>query len=138
LGHSWVEFGGRSVPMRDAEIVTVVKVVADLARRAAGWPEPTDNVTALLHAWDTLIDEAYAPGGIDVGLDRFVQTEADRACLLGLLDRARGTLRDFGAAVPADYLNRVVDAPGVLTFGDWPTTDLLGKVDTFARVLAGD
>jgi hypothetical protein len=121
--------------MQDVEIVAVVHILLDTAREAASSIQLTDGVAGLLGAWGSFID-VYAPGCLDVQLERFVQTDADRDSLLALASRARARVVQFGAAVPADYLDRIVDAPGVLEFGDWPVPGVLAAFDKFTGVLA--
>lgn len=133
MGHSYVEFRGRSRLMPDIEIVTAVHVVLDVVRETPSL-KLTENIDALLESWGTLM-EPYGPGCLDVALDKFVETDADRDCLLDLLERSRGKLQEFGATVPGDYLDRVVDAPGVLQFVDRPVGDVLVAFDKMKGVL---
>jgi hypothetical protein len=135
MGHSYVEFRGRSRLLQDVEIVAVVHLTLDTARHEAGSPPLTGGVEALLRGWRTLID-VYAPGCLDLGLDAAVRTDADHDCLLGLLARSRTRLERIGPVVPGHYLDAIVDAPAIFAFGDWPTTGVIRAHDRFAGVVA--
>ncbi len=136
MGHSVVEYRGQARRLRDIEIVTVVHIALDAWRSEPGAAPVTPGVERLLGAWSTMFD-TYGPGTLDIELDGFLETEADRESLSGLLQRARDRLAGQGDVVPGDYMNRIVDAPGVLEFVDRPLADVLGAFDRFGAVLAG-
>lgn len=71
----------------------------------------------------------------NIDLNQFVHTDADRDCLFGLLELSRNPLQRFGSWVPGDYLNRIVDAQGVLDFVDRPTSEVLAAFDKFTGLL---
>jgi hypothetical protein len=135
MGHSYVEFRGRSRLLQDVEIITVVHLVLDTARLEAGSPRLTDGVEALLGNWRTLID-VYAPGCLEVGLDASVRTDVDHDCLLSLLARSRSRLEGIGPVVPGPFLDEIIDAPAIFSFGDRPTPGVIRAHDRFASVLA--
>ena len=134
MGHSVVEYRGRTRRLHDIEIVTVVHVVLDAWRSEPGAATVTPGVARLLAAWSTMID-TYGPGTLDVELDPFLETEADRESLSRLMQRARERLAARGDVVPGEYMNRIVDAPGVLEFVDRPVADVLAAFDRFGAVL---
>jgi hypothetical protein len=43
----------------------------------------------------------------------------------------------LGPVVPGDYLNRIVDAPAILEFYDWPIAKALAAFDKFTKLLGG-
>lgn len=135
MGHSVVEYRGRSRRLHDIEIVTVVHIVLDARRSEDGAPPVTPGVERLLAAWSTMFD-TYGPGTLDVELDGYLESEADRESLSRLMQRARARLAGQGDVVSGDYMNRIVDAPGVLEFVDRPLADVLAAFDRFAAVMA--
>lgn len=134
MGHSVVEYRGQARRLHDIEIVTVVHIVLDAWRSEQGAPPVTPGVERLLAAWTAMID-TYGPGTLDVELDGFLQTDADRESLSRLMQRARERLAARGDVVTGDYMNRIVDAPGVLEFVDRPVADVLAAFDRFGAVL---
>jgi hypothetical protein len=124
--------------MRDAEIVIVVHVILDVTRQTPDIPAPqlTENIKALLDSWGALID-VYGPGSVGIDFNESVRTDADRDCLLRLIDISRQSLQRFGPVVPGAYLNRVVDAPVILEFFDWPAAKALAAFDKFNKLLSG-
>jgi hypothetical protein len=135
MGHSFVEFRDQTQMMHDIEIVTVVHAILDATRKTSGSPQLTDNIKALLNSWSTIID-TYGPGCLDIDLNQFVRTDADRDCMLRLIECSRSMIQRFGSTVPGDYLNRIVGAPGVLKFVDRPTADVLVAFDKFIELLS--
>jgi hypothetical protein len=138
MGHSFVEFRDRVRMMNDAEIVVVVHIILDVTRQAPDMPAPqlTENIEALLESWRTLID-VYGPGSVGIDFNEFVKTDEDRDSLLRLIDISRERVQRFGSVVPADYLNRVVDATAILEFYDWPASKVLEAFDKFTEPLSG-
>lgn len=135
MGHSVVEYRGHVRRLHDIEIVTVVHVVLDARRAEGGAPPLTPGVERLLAAWSTMFD-TYGPGTLDIELDGFLETDADRESLAALMQRARERLAAQGDVVSGAYMNRIVDAPGVLEFVDRPLADVLAAFDRFGAVLA--
>ncbi len=135
MGHSFVEFGDQSRMMADVEIVTVVHAVLDAVRKAPDSFQLTANAKGLLDAWSTLID-VYGPGCLEIDFNRHIRTDADRDCMLRLIKLARGMMQRFGPTIPGDYLNAIVDAPGVLVFADRPTADVVVAFDRFIDLLS--
>jgi hypothetical protein len=138
MGHSFVEFRDRIQMMNDAEIVVVVHIILDVTRRTPDVlaPRVTENIKALLDNWEHLID-VYGPGSVGIDFSEFLQTDEDRDCLLSLIDISRQRVQRFGEVVPADYLNRVIDARVILEFFDWPTAKVLAAFDKFTKLLSG-
>jgi hypothetical protein len=135
MGHSYVEFRGRDLLMHDIEITTVVSVVVDAIRSATGTPSLTPNVAQLVGSWEQRGD-VYGPGSLGFSLDDFVRSDEDRRCLLDLLDFAAKRLEQQGAVVSGSYLDRIVNAPGVLEFTDRRTADILPAFAKFRDLLA--
>jgi hypothetical protein len=135
MGHSFVEFRDQTQMMHDIEIVTVVHAILDATRQTSDFPQLTDNIKALLNSWSTMID-TYGPGCLDIDLNQFLHTDADRDCMFRLIEFSRSKIQCFGPTVPGDYLNRIVDAPGVLQFVDRPTADVLVAFDKFIELLS--
>lgn len=135
MGHSFVTFRDQTQMMHDAEIVIVVHAILEATRKTSDSPQLTNNIKALLHAWDTVSD-TYGSGCLDIDLNQFVRTGADRDCLLRLIEFSRSRVQNFGSIVPGDYLNKIVDAPGVLQFVDRPTVDVLVAFDKFIELLS--
>lgn len=134
MGHSFVEFKDRTRMLNDIEIVTVVHIVLDMVRQASDSLQLTDQVRALVDSWSALID-TYGPGLLDIDLNQFLRTDADRDSLLELLRASRDMLERFGPLIPGEYLNRIVDAPGVLEFVDRPTSEVQDAFDKFIELL---
>jgi hypothetical protein len=91
----------------------------------------------LLKAWSTLL-ESYRPGCLDLTLNEFILTEADRHALVNLLLFARSRVQRFGPVVPGTYLKRIVNAPARLEWFDRPTADVLVAWDTLIELLDGE
>jgi hypothetical protein len=137
MGHSFIKFRDRVQMMTDAEIVIIVHVILDVTRQTPdiAAPQLTDNIKALLDSWGALID-VYGPGSVGINFNESVRTDADRDCLLRLIDISRQSLQRFGMVVPGAYLNRVVDAPVILQFFDWPAAKALAAFDKFTTLLS--
>jgi hypothetical protein len=124
--------------MNDMEIIIVVHITLDVARKTPEvlTPRVTENIKALLDSWEHLID-VYGPGMVGINFNDFLRTDEDRDCLLSLIDISRLRVQRFGKVVPADYINRVVDAMAILVFEDRPIEKVLAAFDKFSRLLGG-
>jgi hypothetical protein len=134
MGHSYIDFKDRWRMMNDAHIVIVVHVVLDEIRQHPDAVQLSEGVKALVDSWNTFID-VYGPGCLKIDFNEFVRTEADRISLLGVLNFARDSLLRFGDLIPGEYLNRIVDAPAILEFGDLPTSKVQAAFDNFIELL---
>jgi hypothetical protein len=123
--------------LNDAEIIVVVHIILDVTRKTPDVPAPrvTENINALLDNWEHLID-VYGSGMVSIDFDEFLRTDEDRDCLLSLIDSSCRRVQRFGEVVPAEYLNRVIDAVAILEFFDWPTAKALAAFDKFTRMLS--
>jgi hypothetical protein len=137
MGHSFLKFKDQVKMLNDAEIVLVVHIILDVTRQTPDIRtlQLTESIKALVDSWQTFID-VYGSGMVGINFNKFVQTDADRDCLLKLIGISRQKVQSFGSVVPADYLNRVVDAPVILEFFDWPTAKLLAAFDKFSELLS--
>lgn len=134
MGHSFLEFRNKSQLLNDFDIIFVVHITLDAIRNSSDRPTITSGIKELLDYWETLTN-IYGPGCLETELDRFVVTEDDRACLLRLLELARSLIEHFGATVPGDYLNRIINAPALFHFPDEKTSNVLAAFDKFIGVL---
>ncbi len=134
MGHSFIDFRDKTKMMSDGDIIIVAYVLNDVAQRGSISFELTENVKALLNSWNNLID-VYAPGCLDLNLNKFILTESDRRSLLSLIKSAINTIESFGSNVSGNYLNRIVDAPAILVFYDRPTAEVLVAFDKFTELL---
>jgi hypothetical protein len=132
MGHSFLKFRGRTERMHDIDIVTVTHVVLDEIRQHPDSYQLTDQVKALADSW---ITDVWGPGFQSINFNEFLHTDADRDCLVGVLRAARDSLQRFGPVVPGEYLNRVVDAPGVLNLADQETYKVQAPFDEFIDLL---
>ena len=137
MGHSFVKYRDQVQMMNDAEIIVVVHVILDVVRETPeiSTLQLTENIKALVDSWRTFID-VYGPGMVGINFNESVQTDADRSCLLRLIEISRQSVQRFGPIVPADYINRVVDAMAILKFYDWPTAEVLTAFDKFTKLLS--
>jgi hypothetical protein len=138
MGHSYVKFRDRVQMMNDMEVIIAVHVILDVTRKTPTSPAPrvTENIKNLLDSWEHLID-VYGPGMVGFNFSEFMQADEDRDCLLSLIDISRRRLQQFGAVVPAAYLNRVVDASAILEFEDRPIEKVFAAFDKFTQLLSG-
>ncbi|WP_020585940.1 hypothetical protein [Desulfobacter curvatus] len=134
MGHSYIEIGERSHLMHDGIIIAVCYIMVDTAHREASKIDLTLNVRSLLKAWQSLVEDS-APGCIDLDLDRFLLTPADRNSLYELAHKARNYVRRFGPKVPGPYLNNLIKAPYLMEFDDQPTDKILAAYDVFMALL---
>jgi hypothetical protein len=134
MGHSMVDFQGRHVLLDDADLILVAHAALDASGAGAADAVPAAGLHALLESWRGLMD-VYGPGCVELGLDRFIVTDADRAALAALLSATKRHLREQGTVLTAEYLNRIVGAPGVLLFHDRQTDTAVGAVQRVETVL---
>ncbi len=134
MGYSFIEFRDKTKMMSDTDVVIIAHVIRDAVQKGSIQFEPTDNVKALIDSWSNLID-VYAPGCLDLQLDKYILTESDRQSLLGLITSAKNIIDGFGSTVPGSYLNRIVDAPAILEFLDRPTDEVIVAFNKFAELL---
>lgn len=134
MAHSYIDFRGNSQLMHDIEVVTVVSVVCDIVKTRRSSLQLTKGIDAMIASWCGGTN-VYAPGCFDLEFDTYIRTEADRQCMLQLLDVARDELLRFGKVVPGEYLNRVADAPGILELTDRPVADLIASQNKLSELL---
>lgn len=134
MGHSFIEFRNQTKMMTDGDVIIITHVILDVARPWHDSDQLTDNIKGLLNSWNNLLD-VYGPGCLDLKLDQFILTEADRNDMLELTKKSCGHIQNFGAVIPGNYLNQIVNAPEILEFFDRPKEEILVAFDKFMELI---
>jgi hypothetical protein len=137
MGHSYVELSGRYKWMRDSDVIIAAHLVCDVAKDGDVKKKLTPGVAELLYHWNGMYD-VYRVGCIDPDLNAYVKTEADKDCLIGLLEETKN-LACRQNAVKKEYLNQITNAPFMIEFlHDEPSKEIQRIFDEFIKLIKGD
>ena len=135
MAHSYVDFRGRYLHMRDSDIVWVTSLLGRLRDELQPPQCSSERIGSMMRWWANPACNC-GPGCINLRLDEFLISEDDVVYCEQLLARAEAQLKGFGYMAPAEYLNDVVQS-ATLRFGDEPTHALIDVIGRFRGLLAG-
>lgn len=133
MAHSFIDFRGKWLHWRDADVTMFVYLVLDAARDEEA--SYTPQVKRLLDRWATVLD-CSAPGAMTLDLDEHLVSEIDVQTLTALLDRVDRKLQAFGDPVPGWFLTDLVGSPS-FHYEDQPVESVTKLVTSFRGLLAG-
>jgi hypothetical protein len=127
MGHSCIEYRGKSDFLNDHDLVIVISAVARQIERMDG-----GKYRRFLAGWNEQLEMSIS-GGIDPQLDEHFASPADRETLLDALTRARSEILARGDTIPGDELTSMVGMPENFRFVDRSASDLAARVDRVIR-----
>jgi len=134
MGHSYITYRGKEQHVRDGDIALVVYTI--IAYAASGLERKLpDQIQHLLQLWEHVIDDC-GPGCIDLKLDAYLGSQADRQHFLGLASRAKRQLLDYPGEPGMIAFTKAITGIQLqsIYFGDYLKIE---QIDTaFAKVLA--
>ena len=134
MAHSFVDYHGEHILLRDGDIIIVVYLMMAEKSRMAQSNSVPPFLGKLFEWWEELL-EVYGPGCLDLKLDTFLTDEEARAFITRLIDSTKQTISAFGEAIPGDYLNRLVRAPDIIIFGDQPIGYAVGALERLKNLI---
>lgn len=107
MAHSYVEFHGRHVLLKDNDIELAAHFIIDQRNNAFRTTPVPAEVDRLLDWWRDSISTAGS-GCIQLELDKYLSTPESIRAVVELIDGAIRSIRELGEVVSADYQNRIL------------------------------
>jgi hypothetical protein len=132
MAHSFVEFGGKSVQMHDAEIIATVAYVLNFAASHSDRFPPTEYPS--LTVWESVL-QAHFSGAIDLELDASLATPQAMERFMELMRDARVSLAAEPEVIEANRLNAMIEYGEDFVFFDRPKAKMLADFDRLLSVI---
>ncbi|WP_042724376.1 hypothetical protein [Chthoniobacter flavus] len=111
MANSIQVYNGKSLIVNDLDIIAVMAFALRLVPKM-----PEGNLLAhLAEQWKRTLSE-YAPGAIDLELDKLMHSTSEIEALVALFSEIRTELSQYGEIVPASVLNEMNTVEGVKFF----------------------
>lgn len=134
VGHSYVEYRGRSLHLRDGLIAVFVRCVfIEVASEDATSAEKLEGILAYWRTDDT----CPGPGCVELALDKYLVEESAASELVHVIERCERRFAGFGENIPTAYWNSVRE-PGWYAIGEAEAGRVLDVLRRMKALIEGN
>lgn len=136
MGHSYIDFKGKSLHLSDTHIMWIVRGVIFERSKLKPQYKVTENVDQLLEWWSSTDDVFIGPGCYQLNMDKYILCSSDINSLLLLLESLENRIKEFGETVPAEFVNKIANFETDI-FYDQYQSQMLKALHKFKELLKG-
>lgn len=127
MGHSIVEWRGRSARLHDLDLCATARLLLTVVRERVRAEGDSEALRAQMRAFETASD-APAPGMVELDMESCARNLDEVAELARTFDVAEEKARAFGERVPKGCLNEVEGAYGLVWQNDVDARVVIGAI----------